>query len=470
MMSAQQSNPCFADLMKLRSGDLPQRASVRLENSDPVIRSRFRVGEAAASALAAGAVAADDILRLRNGDGDPQQISVDKRIAVASLRGYKFMRIEGSRQLVANYTLPTSGFYCCRDGRFIHLQGAFPHLREGTLELLGCGDTIKEVSTKIAQRDSFELEEALAESGLCGAVIRSEKEWMAHPQGQAISTVPVIEVIKIADSEPQPLPAAARPLDGVRVLDLTRVLAGPVSGRTLAAHGADVLHVRSPKLPSMEIFVAETNQGKFSTFLDLTRAEDATRLRELAAETDIFVQGYRGGAMDARGFGPNALAHLRPGIIYVSLNCYGHSGPWAQRPGWEQLAQSVSGLAEEGGRPGGPQLVPAAPCDYTTGYLAACGAMMALTRRLREGGSYHVRLSLSRTAMWILAQSRCPVDEVEKAAADVEKIDVQSAMTVSDTPFGRLHHIDPIICMSATQPYWIRPSVPLGTHAPQWPS
>ncbi len=469
-MSAQQSSPCFADLMELRSGDLPQRASVRLENSDPVIRSRFRVGEAAASALAAGAVAADDILRLRNGGGEPQQISVDKRIAVASLRGYKFMRVEDGPQLVANYTLPTSSFYRCRDGRFIHLQGAFPHLREGTLNLLGCGDTIEEVGAKIAQRDSFELEEALAEAGLCGAVIRSAEEWMAHPQGRAISNVPLIEIIKIADGEPQPLPAAARPLDGVRVLDLTRVLAGPVSGRTMAAHGADVLHVRSPKLPSMEIFVAETNQGKFSTFLDLTSDEDAARLRELVTETDIFVQGYRGGAMEARGFGPDALARLRPGIICVSLNCYGHSGPWAQRPGWEQLAQSVSGLAEEGGRPGDPQLVPAAPCDYTTGYLTAYGAMMALTRRMREGGSYHVRLSLSRTAMWIAAQSRCAADEAEKAAADAEFIDVQSAMTVSDTPFGRLHHIDPIVRMSATQPHWVRPSVPLGTHPPQWPT
>ena len=246
---------------------------------------------------------------------------------------------------------------------------------------------------------------------------------MDHPQGQAISDVPVIEIIKIDDGEPQPLPAAARPLDGVRVLDLTRVLAGPVSGRTMAAHGADVLHVRSPKLPSMEVFVAETNQGKFSTVLDLTRDEAAARLQDLARDADIFVQGYRGGAMDARGFGPDDLAQLRPGIIYVSLNCYGHSGPWAQRPGWEQLAQSVSGLAEEGGRPGDPRLVPAAPCDYTTGYLAACGAMMALTRRMREGGSYHVRLLLSRTAMWIAAQSRCAADEVAKAAADVEEID-----------------------------------------------
>ena len=129
----------------------------------------------------------------------------------------------------------------------------------------------------------------------------------------------------------------------------------------------------------------------------------------------------------------------------------------------------MSGLAEEGGRPGDPKLVAAAPCDYTTGYLAACGAMMALQRRMREGGSYHVRVSLSRTAMWIAAQKRCPVNKVSKALAVVDDIDVGAAMTVSDTPFGRLHHLDPIVRMSETPPHWVRTTVPLGTHQPQWP-
>lgn len=468
-MSNVQTKSSFADLMALRDGGAEDRATVSFEGGDPVIRSRFKVGEAAAAALAAGAVAADDIWRLRNGEGRHQQISVDQRAAVASLRSYRFIKIEDGPQLVPGYTLPTMGFYRCRDGRFIHLQGAFQHLREGTLELLQCGDTVEEVSAKITQRESYGLEEELADRGLCGAVIRSADEWIAHPQGQAISDVPVIEIIKVADGDPQPLPPAPRPLAGVRILDLTRVLAGPVSGRTMAAHGADVLHVRSPKLPGVDLFVADTNHGKLSTFLDLTRSEDEARLRELVQSADVFVQGYRGGALDRRGFGPETLARLRPGIIYVSLNCYGHTGPWASRPGWEQLAQSVSGLAEEGGRPGDPKLVAAAPCDYTTGYLAACGAMMALQRRMREGGSYHVRVSLSRTAMWIAAQERCPVDKVSKALAVVDDIDVGSAMTVSDTPFGRLHHLDPIVRMSETPPHWVRTTVPLGTHQPQWP-
>jgi crotonobetainyl-CoA:carnitine CoA-transferase CaiB-like acyl-CoA transferase len=468
-MSADQLNPCFADLMQLRSRDLPQPAQVSFEGSDPVIQSQFKLGDAASAALAAGAVAADDIWRLRNGGGQPQQISVDRRLAVASLRSFRFVRVEDGPPLIPNGHRPTVDLYPCRDGRFLHLQGSFPHLRDATLELLDCDDTVEAVGAKIAQRESFELEETIAERGLCGAVIRTAEEWAVHPQGVATGNVPVIEIIKIAEGEPQPLPAAARPLGGVRILDLTRVLAGPISARTMAAYGADVLHVRSPKLPSFDLLVADTNHGKLSTFLDLTRDEDVARLRDLAREADIFVQGYRGRALANRGFGPDDLASLRPGMIYVSLNCYGHTGPWADRPGWEDLAQSVSGIAEENGRPGDPRLVLAPICDYTTGYLAAVGAMMALTRRMNEGGSYHVRVSLTRTAMWIESQPRCPAEEASKALANALEVDAGAAMMVSETPFGKLHHLDPIVRMSETPPHWVRTTVPLGTHAPQWP-
>ena len=162
---------------------------------------------------------------------------------------------------------------------------------------------------------------------------------------------------------------------------------------------------------------------------------------------------------------------LRPGIIYVSINCYGHTGPWVERPGWEHLAQSVSGLAKENGRPGDPKLIPAALCDNTTGYLASFGAMMALKRRMQKGGSYHVRVSLCRTAIWIASQARCSAEEASNAvAAAVEDIDVRNFRMVSETPFGKMHHLDPIIRMSETPPHWVRPTVPLGTHEPQWPS
>ncbi len=219
-------------------------------------------------------------------------------------------------------------------------------------------------------------------------------------------------MLRIGDAAREPLPGpraverGARPLSGVRVLDLTRVLAGPTCARTLAEHGAEVLHVRSPKLPSIEPFVIDTNPGKRSCYLELDRREEVAQLRALVRDAHVFSQGYRPGALARRGFAPEALTQLRPGIIVVSIDCYGHDGPFAGRPGWEQLAQTVTGMAHEHAGDKHPALVPAAINDYTTGYLGALGVMCALARRASEGGSWHVRVSLARTAMWIMSLPR----------------------------------------------------------------
>ena len=157
------------------------------------------------------------------------------------------------------------------------------------------------------------------------------------------------------------------------MLDLTRILAGPTNGRTLAEHGADVLLVNSARLDNVPPFVMDTSHGKRSTFLDLDDEGDREQLVALASTADVFAQGYRGGAMGRRGLTPEALAERRPGLVYVTMNCYGDVGPWRARPGWEQLAQTVSGIASVQGASGPPVLIPAAACDYTTGYLAALG-------------------------------------------------------------------------------------------------
>jgi crotonobetainyl-CoA:carnitine CoA-transferase CaiB-like acyl-CoA transferase len=247
------------------------------------------------------------------------------------------------------------------------------------------------------------------------------------------------------------------------VLDLTRVLAGPTCGRTLAAHGARVLRVGAERLPSIEPFVVDTGRGKRNAFLDLERREDAARLRELVAGADVFCQGYRLGALERRGFGPEALAELRPGIVAVSIDCYGHSGPWAGRAGWEQLAQSATGIAAAEGGEGPPRLIPAAATDYTTGYLAAFGAMMALARRAVEGGSWLVRASLSQTGMWL---TRLGADLDPEAAAGLG--DVASRLTTTDTAWGRLTHLAPAEEMEHTPPHWALPPAPLGSHPAAW--
>ncbi len=278
-------------------------------------------------------------------------------------------------------------------------------------------------------------------------------------------------LIRIGDAPREPLPGllasavGARPLSGVRVLDLTRVLAGPTCARSLAEHGAEILHVRSAKLPFIEPFVIDTNPGKHSCFLDLDKPEDARTLSELVRGADVFSQGYRRGAFDRRGFGPSDLARIRPGIVVISINCYGHDGPWEGRPGWEQLAQTTTGMIHEHAGDEHPTLVPAAVNDYTTGYLGALGAMCALLRREREGGSWHVGVSLSRTAMWVQSLPRVPDDA---APRPLDNSELAPYMIDMRTAWGRLNRLGPIPRMSATPPKWGRPPVPLGSDPPRW--
>jgi crotonobetainyl-CoA:carnitine CoA-transferase CaiB-like acyl-CoA transferase len=391
-------------------------------------------------------------------------VSVDVRAAAASLVSFLLMKVNGGpppqREAATN---PLVALYECADRRWIHLHGAFPKLRAATLDVLKCGATRDEIAAAVKTWRAQDLEDALAAAGTCGAMARTAEEWAAHPQGQALADLPVVEIEKIGDAPPQPLPAGDRPLSGIRALDLTRVLAGPTCGRTLAEHGADVLLINSPSLPNVPAFVLDTSHGKRSAHLDLDQPGDAATLLNLIRSADVFTQGYRSGAMERRGLSPEAVAELRPGIIYVSINCYGHHGPWRDRPGWEQLAQTVSGIAVTQGTPQQPQLIPAAACDYTTGYLAAHGVMTALARRATEGGSYHVKASLAQTAMWFtrLGMTCDP-------AAATGAGDLSDYMADSSTAVGKLQHLGPITRMSETPPYWDRPSPALGADRPEW--
>lgn len=266
------------------------------------------------------------------------------------------------------------------------------------------------------------------------------------------------------------LPAAGRPLDGIRVLDLTRILAGPTCARTLAEHGADVLRIASPRLPEVEAFLPDTSHGKRSAWLDLDEPGATDALRALVGGADVVSQGYRSGALEARGFGADALARLRPGIVVVSLSAYGHSGPWAARRGWEQLAQACTGIALEHSACAvdaehAPAAIPAAPSDYCSGYLAALGATIALLRQAEQGGSWHVRVLLARTATWIHGLGHVGADAVVEPPTRAE---IESWSITRDTPWGRLGYLGPVADMSATPPGWTLPSTPPGSHPPAW--
>jgi len=440
--------------------ELPEGARVELHGSDPVLQSRFPAGEAAAVALALCGSAAARIGELR--ELPAQRVRVGVLEAATTLLGFLFQRVDGGFDL-ARHRNASIDFYRAGDERWIHLHGGFPHLCDGLLELLGCALEREEIARAVAKYTAFELEEAVAERGLCAAAVRSQAEWAAHPQGLALAQLPAVELRRFGEAAAQPLPAASRPLAGLRVLDLTRVLAGPTCGRTLAEHGAEVLRVGAERLPSIEPFVVETGRGKRNAFLDLDVAADRERLRRLVREADVLCQGYRSGGLERRGFGPQALTELRPGIVVAEINCYGHSGPWARRAGWEQLAQTVTGIAEAEGGSEPPRLIPAAATDYTTGYLAAFGVISALARRASEGGSWLVRASLCQTAMWLTRLGA----ELDPAAA-TGLGNVASRLGSTHTAWGHLTHLAPVVEMAHTPARWELPPAPLGTHPAAW--
>jgi hypothetical protein len=449
--------------------ELPDDLDYEVIGGDPVLRSPHRLADGAAVARLLTGVGANELWRTRTGTA--QRLVVDARHAAASLVSFLHTRaVDDARQpeldrgagarLVA--ILPT------RDDRHIQLHGSF---NDGptVLDVLGLDARadIDAITHAVGRRDAFELEAALIERQVCGGVVLTRDEWSTHPQGEALAGRPVVSITRIGDSPPEPLPSGDRPTAGVRVLDLTRVLAGPTVAKTLAEHGADVLHVSAPGLERGGPFEIDTGIGKRQTYLDLNDVSQAAVLRGLLADADVFSQGYRLGALARRGLGPDEVASIRPGIVYVSENCYGPVGPWAHRPGWEQLGQAATGMSHREGvasTTGVPRLAPAAVNDYSTGYFGAYGAMVALARRATEGGSWHVQVSLSQTCSWYQSLG----DDIDPGAATGPG-DISPFLAETDTDgWGRLRYLSPALAMSVTPPRWDLPPAPHGTHAPEW--
>ena len=365
-----------------------------------------------------------------------------------------------------------AGAYLCGDGRWVRLHTNFPHHRDGILKLLGCANTREAVAAALKNWHAEQFETAATAAGMVVAALRSFGEWDAHPHAPVIAAQPLLQIERIGDAPPTPLPLAGqRPLSGMRVLDLTRVLAGPVCGRTLAAHGADVLRITGAHLPSLGQGEIDVGRGKLQAALDLRNEGDQDRLRALVADADIFSQGYRPGTLAARGFSPETLAALKPGIVCVSLSAYGWSGPWGGKRGFDSLVQAATGInmaeAEAFGAPENPRPLPCQAIDHATGYLMALGAQACLIRRAQEGGSWHVRVSLARTGHWLRNLGRLPngFSVPMPAAADHPAL-----METSASRFGSLTALRHAGQLSETPPFFTRPAAPLGEHPAAWPS
>ena len=472
------------EVMAARGKGMPAAGELEISGQDPVFSTRFRIGETCAAVLGGVGVAVNDIWALKT--GRRQQVRLDVRHAAAALKSSSYLQRPDAQGVFRDVVSPDHEAmramtqpWPTRDGRFVLPHFGLPNLKARMLKLLECEPTPESVAKAVARWNALDLEAAIDEHRVCGGMVRSHAEWLATPHGQVLAGKPIVEIIKIGDSAPEPFPEApvsaagggqddaGRPLSGIRVLDLTRILAGPVCARTLAEHGAEVLMVTAERLPQIAEHVMDTSHGKRSCFLDLGNAQDAEQLRALAKEADVFSQGYRPGMIGQLGFGPEQVAALRPGIVYTTISCYGADGPFSHRGGWEQVAQTVTGICHDN-HPQRPHLLPAAACDYTTGYLAAYGVMLALARRAVEGGSYHVRVSLCQSGMFIqrqgmLAQAPAPGQDLTGAELDQIRIETKPGH------LGPLRHLGPILRMSETPARWIRPTPRLGGDRPQWP-
>ncbi len=437
----------------------------RLTGADPMLPTDVKIGTAATAVIAATALAASEVWRLRAGRA--QSVALDMRAAIAAFRSERYLRVNGGP--ASDGHSPLFGFYPTADGRWVQIHANLPHHRAGHVRFFGCEETRESMAAAVVKWKAQDLEDALNGAGLPAGMVRPREEWLAHPHARAVAELPLLEIVRVGDSAPEPFGAGDRPLSGVRMLDLTRVIAGPEGGRTMASHGAEVLLVTSPHLPSLPSHVIDFGLGKLSASLDLRLPADADRLRGLIARADVFSQSYRPGALARLGFAPEDVARLRPGIVFVTLSAYSHAGPWRERRGFETLIQSVSGLAHEQGFGGGlerPQHLPAQVVDHATGYLGAFGALVALARRAREGGSYLVRVSLVQTGRWVDSLGRVAGRHV----VDQTLADVGDLLAPCESAFGQLVHVAPAARLSETPAFWPRPPVPPGTHEAAWPA
>lgn len=433
---------------------------VALSGAEPVLPSAFRVDALAQAAVAAQGLAAAELHEARGGPA--QRVSVEIRAASAEFRSERLLRVDGGPAPELWDAL--AGLYRCGDGRFVRLHTNFPHHRAGVVRLLGCADARDAVAAALDGWRAEAFETAATEAGLVVAMARRVEEWRAHPQAAALDARPLLEIEKIGDAPPPPRPAAGRPMAGLRVLDLTRIIAGPVAGRVLASHGADTLAIAAPHLPSVFPLVVDTGRGKRQATLDLRAPEGRRTLQALVRDADVFVQGYRPGGLADLGFSTQDLLTLNPSLVVANLSAYGRIGPWAAKRGFDSLVQTATGFnwteADAFGEDK-PRALPCQALDHGAGHLLAFGVMAALARRAREGGGWRVEISLAAVGRFLRGLGPVAPDRDAKP-------DDAPFLQHFDSGFGRLTATKPAAILSATPARYERPSMPLGAHVAAW--
>jgi hypothetical protein len=408
--------------------------------------SRLPAEDVAIACAGTALLAAAALRTQRGGDrgsrGAPAA-RLDRRHVAAAFRSEAFLRVDGAS--AGPGFAPLSRFWRAADG-WVRTHGNYPWHRAALLRALGCaGDAEGDpepVAAAIAELGAREAEDLVTGAGGVAAAVRDEASWRAEPPGQAVAATALVAATSVGGAPPRWRPARPLPASGIRVLDLTRVIAGPVATRYLGALGADVLRLDPPDRPELTMQTYDGLLAKRSALLDFGTADGHDRLHELLSGADVLVHGYRPHALDRFGLGPQALAERHPGLVVVSLSAWGSRGPWGGRRGFDSIVQAASGIAmaesPDGERPG------ALPCqllDHGTGYLCAAAALQALTRQSAGGGTQFRELSLARTAQWLLGQPREPLprEPLPQQTADPPPpgdVDGQAWLTTLDSAAG----------------------------------
>ncbi|HBM16984.1 MAG TPA: hypothetical protein DD381_11660 [Lentisphaeria bacterium] len=468
----------------LRLGKIdPETAHLKITGQDPVTDSPWHIGEASAAALAAISSCVSGIWDIRKGSKQKQEVNIN--VAEAALSTYRchYMKQNGYAVPLPDIDYPTVGLYPTQNNKFVFINGGYPALRRGILRILNCPDDPDAIASSLSKWKAEDIEKEMQSKGYCCAMCRSPEEWIQSEQGMALyksvysdGFIRAVEIEKISDGVPQPfapLKSNSMPLSGIKVLDITHVLAGPTCGMMLAEQDAAVIRINGPQLPVILPFVMDTGHGKLNTQIDLKTQEGKDILWKLIDNgADVLTYSFRPEKLESLGFSPKTIAdrlsQKGKGFIYASINCYGHTGPWKNYPGWEQLAQTVTGLAHVQGGDSAPKLLPTYPNDYITGYLAAYGILAALIRRAKEGGSYHVKVSLCTTAMWLQSFGRIDAKSLPPPKIDDSMIK-RILISNESTGYGAMSYFGHPIKYSATKAHWNRPTVPIGLNKPEWP-
>jgi crotonobetainyl-CoA:carnitine CoA-transferase CaiB-like acyl-CoA transferase len=443
--------------------------TVSSAGQDPILPAAHRLGACIGIPIIASAVAAVAFHRHRGGPG--QNLELDLRQAIHGINPGAFWHPTLNQEPPPHPLVLDNPFlltpYRTADDRWIMASGVYPQLAAKWCRFLDVPPDAAKVAGAIQGWDAFELEEAASSAGLPACVIRAPLEWLAHPQGALLASQPVIGMERIGDAPVRDFGSAQRPFDGIRVLSFTRAVAGPVVGRTLAEHGADVLGATRPNDYEHEFIYAEANAGSRSAYVDLGNPAGQERAAALLAETDIVVNNHRSGSLERFGLEPRRLAARYPGLVYVSVTCYGSRGPWAPRGGFDMNGSAASGLMTLEGTQAQPRLpVTGMINDYVTGYLGAAGASAALVKRATEGGSWHVTVNLTRTAMWC---GSLGLVNPALAGCDDEHSLREPVPCNAPSPLGDVHMLAPPVRFSSTPPAWPTPLlVPRGSGHAEW--